>query len=166
MPSPPTDLIPINLSILPHLEQLTIRASITPTHIRQFSCLRDLDDEVEYLSYESPLPAIVKFLESSPPLKKLTLRLDLHFIGTFSLWDIDWSPLTYLGNIFPSLRPINLCLSATEKHLYKRVSMRCSDVRSLVLGEPVLGEMARQKMLVVKTEEFPLERIRYLDQDS
>ena len=37
--------------------------------------------------------------------------------------------------------------------------MRPSEVRSLIMGEPVLGMMVRQGLLVIQTEEVPPERI-------
>ncbi len=152
--------LPPNLSILPHLEQLTVRASISCFHDRQFyRRVRGYESESESLFCESPLTTILKLLETGPPLKKLTLRLDLHLVGAFSLWDVDWSPLACLANIFPLLRPINLCLSATKKQMKRRVSMRPSEVRSLIMGEPVLGMMVRQGLLVIQTEEVPPERI-------
>ena len=118
-------------------------------------------DPIENLEYMSSLPAIVKWLETAPPVKCIAFHFNFHLEGPFSLWEVDWSQLANIADVFASsLHRIDLHLSAKTRQLRYDVGLHPSEVRSLIQGEPILGKMVRQGVLVIWTEEFVFDPLK------
>ena len=112
-------------------------------------------DPIENLEYISSLPSIVELVKTAPPIKFIAFHFNFHLEGPFSLWEVDWSQLAHIADVFAtSLHRIDLHLSAKTRHLRHEVGLHPSEVRSLIQGEPILGKMVRQGVLVIWAEEF------------
>jgi hypothetical protein len=119
--------IPINLSSLPRLQDLTIRADICE------------DDEEPYYFF-SFLPAAVKVLKTACSLQHLTIEIRVGL--RIDLDQVDFSPLMALAEYSPSLRPIDLYIHSDQVITY-------TEIVSLLAGYGGLVNLIQEGTLVI-----------------
>ena len=137
----PPSIFPFTLATLPLLEHLTIRLEMQ-------ACLNRHTSRPQYLF---SLPTIVQLLRTaSSSLKHIDLQVDLYIIESFSIDQVDWSPLTALIPL-KSIHPINLCVSADLHHR----PIDPATILYILERNADLSEMLRQGILVLRTKWGP-----------
>lgn len=135
-------LILINLSSLPHLQCLTIRAGVW------------FDQSPAYCSREdysfSFLPAAIEIIKTASSLHHLTIEISLGLSGLEdpSIDRVDFSPLTALEEISTSLHHIDLYIF----YHHKRDTITYFEIMS-VLGDH-LGKVIARGALVIHLNEM------------
>jgi hypothetical protein len=138
---------PFTLSVLSHLEHLTISAFILA--VQKFEKNFTSQETLYYdFVFNSAIHAIARLIESSAPsLQQVVLRLLCYFTNIDSLIKVDWATLIILGDS-PTCPHIDLCISVRESQTRREFSFE--EITSTLAVHTGLMQLVDRGVLTIK----------------